>query len=470
MSWDGPTLQDSFDRDGVWWLPDDGVGDRVAGRVSFDPAGGVRLKTFGPFAKEPPSEEESPFRPGLILGFWEAGRSVTLCRATRHGVVRYPGSDQGSDFYARYAVDGHHFHAEADVAFYSWKAGFTDLERWAGHRPFTGMTPIPGEDRLAYREMNPVVADVDALGARLTLRSDLSSWGTVPTRTLRWEHRVVLDIEPWERRPLPWYRDTIGILQDFLSLVMGRPVYPSTAEAQAKRGSADRSDVFFDAGLRRREAGASAAGLTRAEDVLLPLREVRDELPCMLRAWFEKHALLGPVHALFFGALFGSDTSTEFRFLGLTQALESYHRRTRPGSRYESEESYRDHYHSIVEGLPSTLPNDLRQSLKSTLQFGNEWSLRKRMKDLLEELPGEGVVEHGREYFARRVVDTRNYLTHWTEELENEALRGPGLREGVDELGRMLAFFLLRETGLGEEKIVAALGAVPRYRYFSLED
>lgn len=80
------------------------------------------------------------------------------------------------------------------------------------------------------------------------------------------------------------------------------------------------------------------------------------------------------------------------------------------------------------------------------------------------------MVEHGCDYFAGPVVETRNYLTHWTEQLEHSAFPKTALREAVDELGRMLTFFLLRETGLGEEKITAALGSVPRHRYFSLED
>ncbi len=70
----------------------------------------------------------------------------------------------------------------------------------------------------------------------------------------------------------------------------------------------------------------------------------------------------------------------------------------------------------------------------------------------------------------RWVVDTRNYLTHYSEDSEAGALRGPELNETVDELRRVLAFFLLRELGLDEQKIIAAVAKVPRYGYFSLED
>ncbi len=472
MSWDGPTLLDSFERDGEWWLPGDLSENRVFGRASFDPAGGVHLKTFRPLREERGLQPGAGFRPPLILGFWGHGTPVTLHQATRVGPAHFPESDQGSDFYARYAIDGHHFHDAEDVSFVSLRAGFTELEQWAKHHPFVDAIPIPGEQRTGYFPMRPVEATVNALGARLTVRSDMASWGLVPMRTLRWEHRVVFEVEPEEKRPLPWYREVLGGLQDFLTLMVGRPVYPSTVEAQALQGGNARPDVFFDGGLRSPEdrGVTPVAALSRGSDVFLPLPEVRLELPEALESWFAKREKLAPVHGLFFGALFGPKTGPEFQFLSLAQALETYHRRTRSASRYESEEEYQGHYEKIVDALPGTLPGPLRQRLKQTLKYGNEWSLRKRVKDLLDEIPEEGVLESERERFVQRVVDTRNYLTHYSEDSEAGALRGPKLNETVDELRRVLAFFLLRELGLNEQKIFAAVAKVPRYGYFSLED
>jgi len=38
----------------------------------------------------------------------------------------------------------------------------------------------------------------------------------------------------------------------------------------------------------------------------------------------------------------------------------------------------------------------------------------------------------------------------------------------MDELGWVLAFFLLKETGLNDEEIAAAIAEIPRSEYFSL--
>lgn len=463
-------MLDSFERDGEWWLPGDAAVDRVFGRLSFDPAGGVRLKAMRPFRAEQRLASGERFRPELILGFVDYGRPVTLYLATRMGWAHPPLSDEGSDFYARYAFLGHHFQDEGSETFVSLKAGFTDLEEWSKHSPFVGTIPVPGNTRTGYMEMTPVEAEVEDLEARVSIKSSMQSWALVPCRTLRWEHRIVFEVEPEEARPPQWYRQVLGGLQELLTLLVGRPVYPSFVEARVHREGKARADLFFDGGARKPGGGSpSAVLLSRESDVLLPLPQVQREFPGALENWFAKREMLAPVYDLFFGVFFGPGVSPEYQFLSLAQALETYHRRTRPDSRYLDDEEYQGLYEEIVEALPGTLSHSLRSRLTEMLKYGNEWSLRKRLKDLLSEIP-EGVIEHSGDDFVSSMVNTRNYLTHYTEELRQRALHGTELNEAVDELRRLVAFLMLRELGFSEEKIVAALHRVTRYEYFSLED
>ena len=214
----------------------------------------------------------------------------------------------------------------------------------------------------------------------------------------------------------------------------------------------------------------TSGGFSRGDEPLLPLGSVRASFPRALGLWFDKRGRLGPVHDLFFGALFGPRTGPNFEFLTLAQALESFHRRTEPDAIYLPEGKYlEDLYPLMKENLPSAVSGDLRQRIKDMLRYGYQWSLRKRMKHLMEGVPEEGVVGHGVGYFTGPVVLTRNHLTHHPDEPEPGVLRGTDLMVAVDELRRLLAFLLLRETGLEEETIVAALADVPRYGYSPLD-
>lgn len=168
-------------------------------------------------------------------------------------------------------------------------------------------------------------------------------------------------------------------------------------------------------------------------------------MPEVLESWFAKRDLLAPVYELFLGALFNLKIYTDFQFLSLAQALGTYHRRTSPEARYVPEQEYLEkHYPKAVSSLPPSLPEGLKDKLKTTLRHANEWSLRKRIKELVSAVPVTGIAGDD-PAFVQRVVDTRNYLTHYTEELERKATRGPELMEAVEELRRLLAFLLLQE-------------------------
>ena len=462
MSWDGPTLLDSFERDGEWWLPGDSVEDRVFGRLSFDPAGGVRLKVRSPLRAEGRLAPGERFRPALILGSVEYGRPVTLYLATRVGRARPPLSDEGSEFYARYAFLGHHFQDEGSESFASLEAGFTDLEEWSKHHPFVDIIPRSERWSTGYVEMRPVEAEVDSLRAKLTIKSSIQSWALVPGRTLRWEHRIVFEVEPEEDRPPQWYRWVLEGLQELLTLLVGRPVYPSLVEARVCREGNARADVFFDGGARKPGGGsASAALLSRESDFLLPLPDVRRELPVALENWFAKREGLAPVYDLFFGVFFGPEVSPEYQFLSLAQALETYHRRTRPESRYLDEEEYQSRYEEIKEALPGTVRGPLRDRLKEMLRYGNEWSLRRRIKEPpRHELP-EGVIDERSNgaFVGSDSGYTRNYLTHYTEELRTTGVctvRNP--TKPLDELRCLVAFLMLqRAWAQMKKKLLRAL-------------
>jgi len=198
---------------------------------------------------------------------------------------------------------------------------------------------------------------------------------------------------------------------------------------------------------------------------------IRSELPEVLDTYFAKRELLAPVYELFFGSLFNPNTYPDFQFLSLVQSLETYHRRTTPDARYLPEDEYLEEtYPEIVSSLPGSLPGPLRDKLKGALRYANEWSLRKRLQDLVAEIPVTSIAGDD-PAFVGRVVDTRNYLTHYTEELEQKAWRGHELMNAVEELRRLLAFLLLSELGLDSGTVMTVVSAkIPRSTYLPSED
>jgi hypothetical protein len=71
----------------------------------------------------------------------------------------------------------------------------------------------------------------------------------------------------------------------------------------------------------------------------------------------------------------------------------------------------------------------MREKLKGTYQFVNEPSLNQRLKSIVDELSdafGMPLPALNKMYL-RKLVDTRNYYTHLSEELRSRILDGEGM-------------------------------------------
>ncbi len=72
--------------------------------------------------------------------------------------------------------------------------------------------------------------------------------------------------------------------------------------------------------------------------------------------------------------------------------------------------------------------------------------------------------------FINEVVDTRNYLTHYTDELKEKALHGPRLLEANELLRALLTSLLYRRLDVDPATAYAAYSKLGRSAYFSLEE
>ena len=61
------------------------------------------------------------------------------------------------------------------------------------------------------------------------------------------------------------------------------------------------------------------------------------------------------------------------------------------------------------------------------------------------------------EHFVTSIIDTRNYLTHYSDELKEGALEGAELHNANLRLRILIMIFLFKELGLDEEKIAPIL-------------
>jgi hypothetical protein len=136
--------------------------------------------------------------------------------------------------------------------------------------------------------------------------------------------------------------------------------------------------------------------------------------------------------------------------LALVQGLESYHRRT------SNEKSMDDAtFKKIVNNLMEHCPEEHREWLSGKLQYANEISLTRRIKNIIEPFKNFFGTSRDRKNLVRKIVDTRNYLTHYDESLKSRAAVGRELWLLCLKMEAIFQLHLLHVLGFTREQIEA---------------
>jgi len=139
----------------------------------------------------------------------------------------------------------------------------------------------------------------------------------------------------------------------------------------------------------------------------LKYSDVENELSKMLFHWYNNKNLHISID-LITEKVYNKDLSRENYFLNSCFAIEIFHRRIVGGTEYPD-----DVFKEKLEIICNSIEDEKFVSLvNNRLQFANEYSFRKRLKDFKEDfakiLPETCEIKG----FISKIVDTRNYLVH----------------------------------------------------------
>lgn len=185
--------------------------------------------------------------------------------------------------------------------------------------------------------------------------------------------------------------------------------------------------------------------------------ELNDAIVCWFET-FESHPkILTP--CLLASNIFSTHVKAHYiDFLILTQALEGIHRALYEGN-YMLDEDYDKVSNSLNLAIPDNVKSDHRAALKSRIKYGNQISLRKRLKELAGKinLNIRKIVFGTDGKLPGTWVETRNYFTHWDEEMKDEALNGESLYYANVRLRCFLQIMFLIRMKIPQESILLAL-------------
>lgn len=185
-------------------------------------------------------------------------------------------------------------------------------------------------------------------------------------------------------------------------------------------------------------------------NMLFGFREVRDRFSDVLKNWFSAYDKIGPALNLYFSVTNGGQKFLESQFLALAQCLETYHRRTSSEKLMDDEV-----FSSLLETIMNGCPEEHKEWLTGRLQFGNELSLSKRIKKIIDPFKQLLGSKNDRSSLIRSIVNTRNYLTHYNHDLKEIASTGKDLFRLCKKMEAIFQLHLLNVIGFTREEILS---------------
>jgi len=431
---------EEFEIRGEWWLgrsPE----MKAAGGLHFNPREGAKLELNGRIRAG-----TSPFPETFILGESTTGDEITLygCEPLG-GTSSFRGSGTSS-FQAMYIFNGIHFKSRDDMRFINSSVRFNNLDEWVGKYGFKQRIGKNGFDYLVgYKAPNRITVPIDdnidlSIGFRYSSRPQ-------GYKKYLLEQETVISFRSKEPIDYLNYSELTFHFQNLLTLAITLPIYPIQIKftyIDETENSEKDIDFFF-----RLNQIPDINNPVHALHMLFSLKDIEEELVEYLQNWYKKRARLNPIVDLYFGTFYNPHMYMQTRFLNIIQGIESYDRRL--GNNAEIDPAK---YEKKIGRIYSKLSSRDKSWLKWKLKYANEPSLKSRLVRVFKARKERIVPMVGSlDAFVEKVKNTRNYLTHFDEELEDLAAHGGELGGITQTLTMLLESILLEELGFKPDKV-----------------
>lgn len=448
---------DELQYEGEWFLPDKPE-HKVCGTLTFIQDEGARLKLLGEFAVSN-GFYVSCANLDIILGVTSNGQRITLFDCIATNAVSISLGIPTPKFYAHWVFVGAHFDKKEDIKFKSLSISCSYLDEWVGISGFKMEPPEIGEFIVNVKYKRPDDIELTTFeGNKISVAFEATS---PEYRYFQKEatisQKAYLQIEPPEEIYFKDYNRISYRLKNLLSLAAKNPAYTLTmkGETEANKEDSNGKTYYRPVSIYAQEIGTPLKSKPlEAFEMLFRLDDFNGRSEEFLNNWLNKAELLEPVYNLYFGSLYSQSTFIEERFLVLAQAVESYHRRAM--NRFErSPERQEQRITGILDAVSSSeLSDRVKKWLERKLKYSNEVSLKMRIEDIIKRYGAVlRIIIKDPTVFAQKVADTRNYRTHFSEDLRPKAAKGAEFVGINQKLKFTLDVCLLSELGFTLEEI-----------------
>jgi hypothetical protein len=434
------SLDVPFEKIGTWWLlaqPE----QKVRGVLKYSTAG-ISLALDGSFNSRSTANKDSDEQGQCVLGVTDDNEQFTLFKTyVNYSVGLAP---QRDTLVALYMLAGEHTEDISTLGIPTAYFTAGNLDKFVDWKPFESKQGEHGDIHFTFKTPRTFEFQVESLDSTIGITCCFCQGGFGMNINLSVTSLFVMS--PKMPQGLEWYVSHVWRVCDLLSLLTDEPTKPNSIWIKLPGYGFDICVVCPS--WRPRYLADSDSPYP----FLFRHENLEDSFPQIVEKWLTMNDTLKMATHLLRDGRHESGGTIETRFLLLCYAIEAFSRGT-SGSEYVSESEYNQIYEALIAAIPASVKSDLRASLKKRIEFGNEYSLRKRIRTLLDSLEEETVnlVCRNRSDFVEGVVTSRNYLTHYADGLKSTTLTGSALSCAADKLLMLLRILFLKHVGIQEQ-------------------
>jgi len=459
-------LEKNYEYRGNWWLPNH-PDDKIAGTVFYNSEQEIKLELDNSlilkYSKEIDFFSNIPLIYGISI---DGSKKFTICDAREIKIDSGRGILNCGCFFCGYV------YVNPEISkFTSAIVELSYLDSFIGRNPLKyKFTKNLKNHTLRYNKQSDIVTKILDLDLITRIKNDPQfDFGR---RSMNVKYCEYLVLNPKKPQLKTWYLDVILMFRKLLSILVRYPVKTIHIEFETKTEKKD-DDIF----------SKYHKGISYYQNYkYLPYKEIpSSNLPFayskieyywsnILNTWFKKNETLDVCSTILYGVLSNQESPIEFQFLSLLEAIESY-QRCSGINKYLSEDEYKPIKEKINTSINMCKTIDsLKDSLKNKIKYGNEYSLRKRLMTLIEDLPVEiqDLITDNDNGFVSRTVDTRNYLIHRDETIKANCFNYKEMLNAMFNLKTLLEFCIIRDIGVPVDIIISTMTTHPFYHWTAI--
>jgi hypothetical protein len=443
-------IEEEYIKTGYFWLPGK-IYEKVPGVLTIEDGGNITLEIVGLFDNEKGAFNED-FNLGRIIGSVEGDGLVTLedCFYTKKSMS--VGGISKSKVCVNKVLCSVAYEKDEEITFNTLSFSVDCIDEWVGVSGIKVDTDWKNRTAtISYEPPASIEIELDD-GMKLEIGFIYTLPGFPASTEAKISQQAFFKIKSVSLRPLNEFIEYVYKITNLMCFAIDATVSIKNVSATS---SEIKSDVVngsmspVSVGIYYSSTSYTKSVPTNGwHQMLFTYGTIKSNASEVFSNWIKAYEEIAPALNLYFSTKSGAQKYLDGKFLALAQGLETYHRRTSTEKLMDSSS-----FENLISGIIENCPENYKEWLNGRLMHGNEINLGKRLKGIIEPFKGSLGNSGARSKLLRKVVDTRNYLTHYNDELKDKAASGKELWSLCQKMEAIFQLHFLKVIGFNDSEI-----------------